>query len=180
MATSNFGTTLATLRFAAPRQAWLIAGAILALALVVGYWRWISDAWPRWDAALTLATLAVAVMVWVVEVRQDWERSLPVFLTVEFARGEQVALRCERAPLIDEPPRAWAQQIGRQMNDGKDLIFDPFPEVTAPVIEVWNGRWVKHLTIRFELEVWPTSVPVGARRTLSSGEKLKSRKAEKL
>ena len=53
--------------------------------------------------------------------------SLPKKLTVAFVFENQVVLLCRNAYLASEGDiRTWGQQIGRQMNDGKDVHFEPY------------------------------------------------------
>lgn len=108
---------------------------------------------------LALATLAAALMVWLSEARQDWERSLPRQITVEFwTKQDGVIMRCERAPLLDDAPRAWAQQLGRQMSNNAELEFYPIPDAEPARPERWQGRWVQHRLVRFELRTVPVTL----------------------
>lgn len=147
--------------FAARRQraslvlALVVMVAVLFSALCWGGW---SGFWNVVDPTLTLATFATAVIVWMSEARQDWERSRPLQVTAEFRLAGAVMLRCERAPLLEEGPRPWAQQLGRQMNGGRDLLLWPVPQVESPVVERWKGDWVRHIVIRFELREWPEKI----------------------
>jgi hypothetical protein len=145
------------LTFGAARQ-WKLTAATLAVVVAAALgsrWSGFSGRWETVDPIITLGTLGAALMVWFGEAGQDWRRSLPQQVTVEFwMRDRGVAFRCERAPLLDEAPRAWAQQIGFQMN-GSKLCLWPVPEADAPKIERWQGQWVRHLFVRFELREWP-------------------------
>lgn len=134
-------------------------GLVMALTLAGTFRSGFSALWAKIDPILTLGTLGAALMVWLGEAWQDWERALPQRITVEFRMGDRVAFRCERAPLLDEAPRAWAQQIGRQMNESRDLKFWPVPEEgregTAVRTVLLDGKWVRHRTLHFELREWP-------------------------
>lgn len=133
--------------------------AELAVAIDVPSTKSFQDVWSRIDPIVTVATLATAVLVWLAEARQDWERGLKVQLTAEFRVGERVAMCCERALLMEESPRAWGQQLGFQMNGGKKLDISPNLSTEGGRIERWRGEWVRHLTVRFELRQWPQDVP---------------------
>lgn len=91
-------------------------------------------AWWKWLEPVTgVLTLAVAGAVWWGELKQDHDASIPKKLTVRFFNGGVEVMRCERAYLADEADiRAWAQQLGRQMNDNKDLSYFPDLRVTLP------------------------------------------------
>jgi hypothetical protein len=145
----------AVVRFGARRQKRLIGIFIIICAMtsaLAGSLTGFSGVWEWIDPALTLGTLSVALLVWFGEISQDWERQLPQQLTVEFHYQGRTVFLCERAPLIDEEPRAWAQQIGLQMNGNEKLSFWPIPEETSVAIEPWRGKWVRHRKLRFELQ----------------------------
>lgn len=94
--------------FAARRQwgAILAAALVMVVAFAATHKAWFPGRWAVIDPILTLGTLGAALLVWLGEARQDWERSLPQQITVEFRMQHRVAFRCERAPLLDEAPRA--------------------------------------------------------------------------
>lgn len=88
--------------------------------------------WWSWMEPLTgLTTLAVAVLVWFGELKQDWYNSLPKRLTVKFvykfSKGYRIVLHCANAYLPGEGDiRAWGQQLGQQMADGEYLKFQHY------------------------------------------------------
>ena len=85
----------------------------------VGWWGWL-------EPVVGVTTLAVALAVWMGELRQDWENSLPKRLTVSFQYQGKEYMRCEQAYLAGEADiRAWGQQLGSQMAGTPFLRFQP-------------------------------------------------------
>ena len=86
---------------------------------------WWDGVWSeRISPLLGVATFLVALAVWFAERHEEWKTSLPKKLTVYFRHEGKERMRCVRAELTAEADmRALAQQIGRQMNGGKDLSF---------------------------------------------------------
>ena len=85
----------------------------------IGWWNWL-------DPVVGVTTLAVAMVVWMGELRQDWENSLPKRLTVSFQYQGREYMRCEQAYLAGESDiRAWGQQLGSQMAGTPFLRFQP-------------------------------------------------------
>lgn len=149
---------LSIVLFAGKRQLLLVTTTVVFMvsaAWAAKAWAGFQNHWAWFDPMLTLGTLGAALLVWLGEARQDWEQGLDQQITVEFNKDGKSIYRCERAPLIDEPPRAWAQQIGRQMNGGKDLEFWPFPKASPIHTELHAGKWVRHRRIWFELQKMP-------------------------
>ncbi|MBI4664148.1 MAG: hypothetical protein HY735_35580 [Verrucomicrobia bacterium] len=97
----------------------------LGMAAIGTVWQWL-------DAILGILTLGVATAVWFGEAREDWEETLPRRLKAVYLLAGQPVFICEGATLLAEGDlRALAQQLGRQMNGGRDLFFslqfDPRP-----------------------------------------------------
>jgi hypothetical protein len=118
-----------------------------------------SEGMSLWDLVqllLGLATLAVAICVWVGEVSQDWQRERPKLLSMFcFYEGRPVLI-CYHAYLADQGDiRAWSQQVcGRQMGAG-DLSFVPVVDVRPPEL-LTDGRSVYlHHQVRFTLTEAP-------------------------
>ncbi|MDZ4778776.1 MAG: hypothetical protein SGJ19_00820 [Planctomycetia bacterium] len=136
--------------------------AVIVTGLIVQPWKqqpWL--AWWQWmDAVFGVATLAVALIVWWGELTENWEHNLPKRLRVVFLFDNQPVLVCEDAPLITETDiRAMAQQIGKQMNDNKELSLRPFFEPLLPIIDRQSKTGpVRRYEIRMTLKELPTSL----------------------
>lgn len=114
------------------------------------------DMWQRWmEPFLAFATIFIAGFIWYNEKKQDWENNLPKKLKVFFFLGEKVFYQVENAPLAgDNDIRQWGQQIGRQMNGDKNLLFNGF-NVKGPVRDKDSkGEDV----MLYELIVWLQSI----------------------
>ena len=153
------------LRLAWQKQRTVMICAMIAVAVttvVVQPWSNQSRlVWWQWmDAICGVATLAVAIIVWWGELTENWEHNLPKRLRVVFLFENQPVLICEDAPLMIEADlRALAQQIGRQMNDGKDLTLRPFIEPLSPHIDQDAiGGPVRRYEIRMTLKELPASL----------------------
>lgn len=107
----------------------LFAGCVLLVVsmLVAGTYENNSISWWNWLEPVTgTTTLAVALAVWLGELKQDWENSLPKRLTVVFLYQGRECMRCEEAYLAGESDiRAWGQQLGSQMAGTPHLRFQP-------------------------------------------------------
>jgi hypothetical protein len=110
---------------------------VVALVCSLIFVGWKLDDWSFYDTGLSVATLAVAILVWVGEFRQDWENKLPKRLNVCFlhprAEGEQqdyVAILCVEAFLSGEGDlRQWSQTVASQTaNTPPNLVFHPMIE----------------------------------------------------
>lgn len=161
-------TTTATVSskwsFAWKQQRSIIACACAAVVLTtlvvkpwqpqpqLGWWQWM-------DAICGVATLAVALIVWWGELTETWERSLPKRLRVVFEFEGNPALICEDAPLASEADmRALAQQIGRQMNDNRDLKLRTFSEPASPVIRSAGSQTVRQYELILRLRELPETL----------------------
>lgn len=72
--------------------------------------------WTLIDRVVTFSTLAVAIAVWLGEVREEWERRLPRRLFAYFLYRERPVAVCLGANLAaDHDARALAQQLAAQI-----------------------------------------------------------------
>ncbi len=84
------------------------------------------DWWTPMEATLTLLTVAVAVLIWFGELREEWERNLPMRLQVIYYFQDRPVMACMDCMLVSEADiRAWAQQLGSQMCKRDQLEFEP-------------------------------------------------------
>lgn len=75
---------------------------------------------------ITMLTFIAAIFIGILELREEYESNLPKLLTVQFLLQDKIIYECQNAPLAHEGDiRNWAQQIGKQMNNDKDLPLDP-------------------------------------------------------
>lgn len=87
------------------------------------------------DPVITIATLLVAIFVWVDSRLEAWKKSLPKKLDVHFVFDGKYILSCYNANLVGEHDiRALGQQIGAQMN-GSNLDFYPMVSTSQPKIK---------------------------------------------
>ena len=115
-----------------PLAVFLIGAVVLLLVIRTFGMSAIGTVWQWTDAILGVLTLGVAAAVWFGEAREDWEETLPRRLKAVFLLAGHPVFICEGATLLAEGDlRALAQQLGRQINRGRDLFFslqfDPKP-----------------------------------------------------
>ena len=181
------------LRFIWKRQGGSISiylATLLVLTLAVFLFGWnavaaVGDGWGKCSALLSVAALGVATLVWLGEVNEDWEESLPKTLTAVFFVFDQNSARnpimaCINASLTGESDiRAMGQQIGLQLNDKKQLDMTPTIEVLEPVID--RKLRIKRYTAYFFLDKIPEALvplqaqspPVGLIRLEENGWQVK-------
>lgn len=100
--------------------------------------------WTEWlDPLIGVGVFLIALSVWFMKIRQDWEDSLEKRLTIRFHFEGREVMRCEEAYLAGENDiRSWGQQLGKQMSGSEQLKFEPFlMEREVPVIQydmAWN------------------------------------------
>lgn len=117
------------------------------------------DAWyAKWfDPILTVGTFLLAIFVWANARLKDWESSLDNHLTVHFKAGEHFVLSYYNARMVGEHDiRAFAQQLGRQMNDNDNLAF--IPGLKAKPVEVvftQNKKYIRYHEIEMQLRYIP-------------------------
>ncbi|MDP2722656.1 MAG: hypothetical protein Q8O72_07860 [Bacteroidales bacterium] len=89
-----------------------------------------------------IGTVIIAMFIWFFQVKNYWKESLEKRITTHFIYQGKPVMSCYETYLSGTGDiRAWTQQIGRQMNNGEDLKFDPFilsrpPEICISSIEI--------------------------------------------
>lgn len=140
------------------KRHWL--SVLVFLAGVAGAVAWFRPFTAAFNAAafeqastvLSAATLLVAVVIWAGETREDWEAGLPKRLKVVFLLADCPVLVSEGATLLAEGDlRALAQQLGRQLNQGKDLSFSLRLLPAPPRIRSDTGEVERLYEVRFRL-----------------------------
>lgn len=110
--------------------------ALLSVFLIILFISLIFLEWPatfsfsacikELQNTIGLATLGAALLVFIIENRQDWETGPPRRLTVNFFFEDHPAMRYEDTFLADESEiPSWGQQIGAQMCGARKLQFKP-------------------------------------------------------
>lgn len=110
--------------------------------------------WPTADAVVTLATLLVAIVVWIGGLQEEWKRGRPNRISVQVVKDGVLLASCQHAPLLGDP-RAYAQQIAAQMLEEKYLTFVPVIEGVVPALVPYKGDWVQHQSVTLELKDLP-------------------------
>ena len=118
-----------------------------------------NEMWQSWiDPFLALSTIFIAAFIWWNEKRQDWENALPKKLDAYFKYQNKTVYQVKNAPLAgDDDIRQWGQQIGRQMNDDKNLSFNGF-KVEGPNRE--RDKAGKNI-MRYALTIWLQQIEGG-------------------
>lgn len=120
--------------------------------------------WLDWHEKLQtlfgVATLLVAGLVWLGELREGWTQQLPRLLSFAYFHEGRPALVCWHAYLPGESDiRALSQQIGGIQMTGGTIQFRPIVDA-LPVELLTDGRNVYlHHRVRFELTALPQAVP---------------------
>jgi hypothetical protein len=132
----------------------------IALIVSVRPWKPTPDCiWWEWVEPVTgMTTLVVAIFVWINELTQDWENSLPKRLTVNFFYKGEKKMACERAYLAGEGDiRAWGQQLGGQMSGNPQLRFEPsiVQTIGKRDYDEVTGERIKLYTVDFNLTEFP-------------------------
>jgi hypothetical protein len=117
------------------------------------------DSWyAKWaDPIITIATLLIAVFVWVDTRIRQWKNSLPKRLTIHFKDGDKYVLSYFNAILIGEHDvRAFGQQLGQQMNDNDRLEFFPGLICKEPItIRTDGNRYINYYEVQMQLRLVP-------------------------
>jgi hypothetical protein len=116
------------------RTRWLFVLAFLAAAIIAMLWlkpfspNFNAQYWDQFSTIVNIGTLVAACVIAWVQLKQEWMDSLPKRLTLLCAHNGYLVLICREAYLAGKDDiRAWGQQIGQQMNEGKRLALnDPF------------------------------------------------------
>lgn len=145
---------------------------IAVIAVAVALWcahlmaGWKPLDWSFYDVFLTIGTFVTALLVWMGELRQDWENTLPKRLNVCFLHprpaGESrdyIAIVCVEAYLSGEGDiRQWSQTIAKQTAESTDgeLIFLPkIDEHPGVVVGVPGTQPYKLYEVVFHLSKLP-------------------------
>ncbi len=149
----------------------LITALLLAIlvALFINFTdRSIGSVWwwnMLFDSFIGVLTFLIAIFIWWTEMSHEWESRLPKKLDVDFmGRDEKGAwvkvMRCENAPLFAEQDiRAWAQQVGRQMNNNDYLEFFPYIDYSpADLCKEEEGGWHLHYSVKMYLLKEPSKL----------------------
>lgn len=155
----------AALRWRMRTQFGLLAGvaSLIAVAVIYSSIFGVPSYAASLDTALSLATLAVAGLIWWGEVYQDWHAQLPLVLTVRvFAslgeREQLVVTIPEQRLMHSGDVRALAQQMAKQCNDNKDLPLSWGVDRTGVRDGVEldpDGEWRRH----FQVRLWIREIP---------------------
>ena len=101
-----------------------------------------ASGWDMCTRIIALATLAVAVVVWFGEIKEDLERQMQRRINVYFMDGEKPLLVCLGALLPGEhDARNLAQQIGKQMVGNQNLAFDATEIELRQLRNVYGNHW---------------------------------------
>ncbi|AVP98219.1 hypothetical protein C7S18_13910 [Ahniella affigens] len=135
----------------------------------------LSKTWnDAWSPVIGVATLIVAIFVWISELKEDWRESLPWKLSVRFVHAfplpieldpeqkekpeKRDILVCRYASLSSlEDARNLAQQIGQQMGGMKHLSFNA-AAIISDIKEIEqdaNGAYFRHVCLEFTLHKIP-------------------------
>ncbi len=87
------------------------------------------------ESVMTAITFILAIFIGWGAWEKKWEEKLPKRLTVHFKYEDRYVFTFCKALLPEKTDiRAWAQQIGKQMNGNNNLDFYPFIDRIEPVI----------------------------------------------
>jgi hypothetical protein len=117
--------------------------------------------WAKWaDPIVGMGTFLLALLIGALQLRDDWEESLPSRLTVIFKHNGRQVMLCKKAHLTAEGDiRQLGQQIGGQMAETRNLKFKAndieSKRLGVDSNEFQNGRFFVHFQVEFEL----TSLP---------------------
>lgn len=78
----------------------------------------LTESWNIFEPIVGVVTLAVAIALYIEEMRESWEENLPKVLSVEFkhAGSGDMLMEARRIPVAGEYDlRAWGQQLGAQI-----------------------------------------------------------------
>lgn len=101
----------------------------------------LSKQWSEWiDIVIALATLLVAISVWINEKIVDWKKSLPKKLNVQYKMGETTYASIKNAPLSGEDDiRAWGTSLAGTILTRDKINFSGF-KIDGPKLD--NNRQV--------------------------------------
>ncbi len=116
------------------RRKWYLFGVLLIWLVASAFSIWSSwNGWVIVDRIVMLATLAIAFLVFVLELLESYKQDLPKRLNLYFLLPKDAEsppmplLVCKDVWLAGEGDlRQWSQQIGAQMTGTRGLQFDPY------------------------------------------------------
>ena len=118
--------------------------------------------WAKWaDPIVGMGTFLLALLIGLLQFRDDWEESLEKRLTVIFKYQDREVMVCKKAHLTAEGDiRQLGQQIGGQMSNSR-LKFKANSIVSqrlgvAPN-EFQKGKFILHYQVEFELTELPNN-----------------------
>lgn len=95
------------------------------------------------DPWIGIGTFVLAMIIGYQNLQREWEENLPKKLTVHFKLDDKYVFTCYEAFLADESDiRTWGQQIGKQMNDGGNLVFYPF--IDSKKTKIINNEYKRY------------------------------------
>jgi hypothetical protein len=116
----------------------LIAALFLPLSLSESFVNSFSKQWSQWlEAFLAFALVIVAVAIWLNEQREEWVRSLPKKLNVQYMLDGDLFCEIRNAPLTGESDiRAWGQSLAKTCVRSKaaEINFTGF-STSSPKVE---------------------------------------------
>lgn len=153
----------------AVKNHWITIILTFCIALIVGcivqpFWIFSGtqnvDWWGWVEPVSGVTILFVAVVLWFIGVRRDWEASLPKRLSADFVYKGKTILRFEDVYLAGSGDiRQWTQQIGRQMCGNEPLKFSPMIQSEKPIIKVQSSCQSDEFVKCYRIEVTLLSLP---------------------
>jgi hypothetical protein len=122
-----------------------------------------ADFLTRWQALVGVATLAIACLVWLGELREDWESQLPKRMSVYFFSNGKPVIICRNIWLAGaDDLRNWGQQVAAQAAHERFLDFNPDVAARTPeIVRAPDGTVCKHYSVRFHLTKLPDNWSFG-------------------
>ena len=118
--------------------------------------------WAKWaDPIVGMGTFLLALLIGALQLREDWEESLPKRLTVIFKLDGREVMVSKKAHLTAEGDiRNLGQQIGSQMNNNAHLKFKAndieSKRLGVELNEFQSGQYFVHYQVEFELTELPS------------------------
>ena len=110
--------------------------------------------WEAMTEIVSLATLGVALLVWIAEFGENWEQNLPKRLDVIYLHKGKPAFVCENATILSESDlRAMAQQMGAQIIGERFLQLYPKISEGRITISYMVDRYYKHYIVKIYLKL---------------------------
>jgi len=127
----------------------ILAGFAFFIFRPIEFGLGISTKWGHWlEPYMALATFVFALFIWYNEKRQDWQMSLPKKLTIHFIFNDKYIMTCHEAYLAHEGDiRNFGQQIGKQMNNNKNLSMYPYMKQETKRLSECGSYYIYEATI---------------------------------